>query len=132
MPFDPIIGCALNREIVQLRYPHIEECIICLQPMHMKKVRYMPCKHVFHSTCVVRWLKRKRTCPCCRREVRKARRRIREADVDNLWWLSGLDDPILLDLLLNDVEGREIGQIESALQLIMEWRIQTDNDSQDE
>nr|GMC56318.1 E3 ubiquitin-protein ligase RING1-like [Ipomoea batatas] len=41
-----------------------ETCSICLGGL-IKATR-MPCSHVFHQRCIVRWLKRSNECPLCR------------------------------------------------------------------
>ncbi|CAI2375580.1 unnamed protein product [Moneuplotes crassus] len=47
------------------------ECSICLQPLsdfQDEQLIYLPCsrKHIFHSNCIIDWLKRDRNCPLCR------------------------------------------------------------------
>lgn len=42
-------------------------CSICLEELPMGlQVTRMPCSHVFHSDCIVEWLKRSGLCPLCR------------------------------------------------------------------
>ncbi|KAG9451333.1 hypothetical protein H6P81_011298 [Aristolochia fimbriata] len=40
------------------------ECAICLD--EMEEAREMPCRHRFHSNCIVKWLEMHGSCPCCR------------------------------------------------------------------
>ncbi|WKX94230.1 hypothetical protein Q1695_011469 [Nippostrongylus brasiliensis] len=42
------------------------ECAICMVDFeHGEKVRFLPCMHSFHQTCVDDWLMRSFTCPSC-------------------------------------------------------------------
>ena len=41
-------------------------CSVCL---HGEGDYALPCGHRFHARCVELWLKRSRTCPCCRASV---------------------------------------------------------------
>ncbi|KAK2977665.1 hypothetical protein RJ640_015662 [Escallonia rubra] len=48
------------------------ECSICHEdfvPRDM--VNRLPCSHIFHTRCILRWLKRSNTCPLCRSKVYK-------------------------------------------------------------
>ncbi len=40
------------------------DCCICLEPCNWK----LSCNHPTHQLCILRWLERQRTCPCCRQE----------------------------------------------------------------
>ncbi|KAJ4980140.1 hypothetical protein NE237_010920 [Protea cynaroides] len=43
------------------------ECVICREEMKEgREVCKLPCDHLFHWMCVLPWLKKKNTCPCCR------------------------------------------------------------------
>ncbi|KAK2983409.1 hypothetical protein RJ640_002404 [Escallonia rubra] len=49
-----------------------DECSICHEdfvPRDM--VNRLPCSHIFHTRCILRWLKRSNTCPLCRSKVYK-------------------------------------------------------------
>ena len=43
------------------------ECAICLEDCNMIWKR-LPCGHMFHRSCIRKWMKNKKTCPLCRRE----------------------------------------------------------------
>ncbi|CAO3634949.1 unnamed protein product [Mucor hiemalis] len=48
----------------------IDECIICLEEYSEGEIiRTLPCKHLFHSTCIQAWLNRKHFCPICKYDV---------------------------------------------------------------
>ncbi|KAL3839597.1 hypothetical protein ACJIZ3_024188 [Penstemon smallii] len=43
------------------------ECVICKEEMKRgREVCELPCRHLFHWMCILRWLKKRNTCPCCR------------------------------------------------------------------
>ncbi|KAF2305574.1 hypothetical protein GH714_006850 [Hevea brasiliensis] len=40
-------------------------CAVCLDEMSIgSEARRLPCLHVYHSNCIVEWLKKNKTCPC--------------------------------------------------------------------
>lgn len=42
-------------------------CVICKEEMgEGRDVCELPCKHLFHWLCILPWLKKRNTCPCCR------------------------------------------------------------------
>ncbi|KAB5519798.1 hypothetical protein DKX38_024117 [Salix brachista] len=44
-----------------------EECVICREEMSEgRDVCELPCEHLFHWMCILPWLKKTNTCPCCR------------------------------------------------------------------
>lgn len=46
------------------------QCAICLSSYEStEKIRYLPCKHHFHSTCIDEWLLKNKTCPFCKRAI---------------------------------------------------------------
>ncbi|KAK4432411.1 E3 ubiquitin-protein ligase SGR9, amyloplastic [Sesamum alatum] len=46
------------------------ECVICKEEMKEgREVCELPCRHMFHWMCILRWLKKRNTCPCCRHRL---------------------------------------------------------------
>ncbi|KAL6987505.1 hypothetical protein U1Q18_013249 [Sarracenia purpurea var. burkii] len=46
------------------------ECVICKEEMREgRDVCELPCDHLFHWACILPWLKKTNTCPCCRRRL---------------------------------------------------------------
>ncbi|XP_021908858.1 E3 ubiquitin-protein ligase Praja-2-like [Carica papaya] len=45
-----------------------EQCVICMEEFVEKKekVTRMPCHHIFHRDCIVKWLNNSHMCPLCR------------------------------------------------------------------
>lgn len=44
-----------------------KECVICKEEMQKgRDVCELPCDHLFHWMCILPWLKKNNTCPCCR------------------------------------------------------------------
>lgn len=43
------------------------ECVICKEEMRGgRDVCELPCQHLFHRMCLLPWLRKTNTCPCCR------------------------------------------------------------------
>lgn len=43
------------------------ECVICKEEMGIgRDVCELPCQHLFHWMCILPWLGKRNTCPCCR------------------------------------------------------------------
>ncbi len=56
----------------------IEKCAICLENIDSTRTTTttkLQCNHVFHKTCIDRWLLRKNTCPVCRARINNRNRR---------------------------------------------------------
>ncbi|XAR69011.1 Ubiquitin--protein ligase [Bertholletia excelsa] len=46
------------------------ECAICREEMREgRDVCELPCEHLFHWICILPWLRKTNTCPCCRRRL---------------------------------------------------------------
>ena len=46
------------------------DCPICYEKITKKSSMTTRCKHVFHKTCLERWMEEKTTCPMCRDDIR--------------------------------------------------------------
>ena len=44
-------------------------CVICQEKCLESKENSTPCGHVFHTGCLLGWLKSNNTCPCCRKPL---------------------------------------------------------------
>ncbi|KAJ0088111.1 hypothetical protein Patl1_31982 [Pistacia atlantica] len=43
------------------------ECVICKEEINEgRDVCKLPCEHLFHWMCILPWLRKRNTCPCCR------------------------------------------------------------------
>eukprot|EP00531_Pseudo-nitzschia_arenysensis_P000271 CAMPEP_0116141442 /NCGR_PEP_ID=MMETSP0329-20121206/14385_1 /TAXON_ID=697910 /ORGANISM="Pseudo-nitzschia arenysensis, Strain B593" /LENGTH=617 /DNA_ID=CAMNT_0003636627 /DNA_START=260 /DNA_END=2110 /DNA_ORIENTATION=- len=68
----PADGAACEAAAQQNSYMELsDECTICLDEfVHGVRVRKLPCGHVFHSTCIARWLiERSAVCPLCKMDL---------------------------------------------------------------
>ncbi|XP_075236906.1 E3 ubiquitin-protein ligase RNF181 isoform X2 [Lycorma delicatula] len=86
-----------NLKEVEIRDDNGEQCAVCLKNYSAKEImKIMPCKHNFHSTCILPWLDKTNSCPVCRHELptndenyelyrkEKHREKQRAADIENL------------------------------------------------
>ena len=47
-----------------------KECIICLKEFESKdNVKVLPCKHVYHKDCILKWMDKTKECPKCRTQI---------------------------------------------------------------
>jgi len=45
-------------------------CAVCLSDLQLgEMLRPLPCGHVFHQSCIDKWLQRNGICPLCMRDV---------------------------------------------------------------
>ena len=59
----------LTEEII--KKAEIKECRICLEEFTINdKACYLPCFHLFHSSCIKNWFKNSKKCPLCNVEVK--------------------------------------------------------------
>ena len=55
---------------IQLPRRPTEHCLICLNPLE-ENLLLLPCKHTYHKTCILKWFRRRPTCPYCSQSVLK-------------------------------------------------------------
>lgn len=50
-----------------------DQCAVCIEPYKLSDViRVLPCRHVFHKSCVDPWLLEQRSCPMCKSDILRA------------------------------------------------------------
>lgn len=48
----------------------VETCVVCMEEFSVGvDVTRMPCSHIFHGECIVKWLENSNFCPLCRFEM---------------------------------------------------------------
>ncbi|KAL4633674.1 hypothetical protein ACB092_04G139600 [Castanea dentata] len=58
---------ALEKVRFQQGLKSVQECVICMEEFHNgSEVTRMPCSHIYHGDCIVRWLETSHICPLCR------------------------------------------------------------------
>lgn len=51
-------------------YPATSQtCSVCLRYFIEEDVAELPCGHLYHFACIMQWLQRQGSCPCCRANV---------------------------------------------------------------
>ncbi|GMT28955.1 hypothetical protein PFISCL1PPCAC_20252, partial [Pristionchus fissidentatus] len=60
-----------NSSVLQKHVDDGRQCFICMDQFTQvgDRVAEMTCGHIFHTDCIIPWLKRNKTCPVCRAEV---------------------------------------------------------------
>ena len=61
----------IDIEITAKRLKQSKKCSICCEKFKLGGDATLldPCKHFFHDLCILQWLKKKNTCPLCRKEL---------------------------------------------------------------
>jgi hypothetical protein len=73
-PRDEKIINSINEENVTkdiIKNGELKKCSICLEKFSVgNKISYLPCCHYFHSKCIKQWLKKSKTCPLCKFDIK--------------------------------------------------------------
>ncbi|XP_068635859.1 probable E3 ubiquitin-protein ligase RHC2A [Aristolochia californica] len=71
-------------EIVASHIVTESHCAVCKDPFELgSEAREMPCKHIYHSECILPWLSMRNSCPVCRHELPTDVRGRGSAEPDN-------------------------------------------------
>ena len=61
-----------------------DKCPICLQKYKSADIiKEFPCKHIFHKSCIFKWLKQSNVCPICKLDLSNEINKLDIADEDN-------------------------------------------------
>ena len=78
-------------ELDEFQYKHVkkystikeDKCAICLQKYKgVDIIKEFPCKHIFHKTCILRWIKSSNKCPLCKYDITNDVKNYNEDDDD--------------------------------------------------
>ena len=59
-----------NTTKYHLKIEKITQCAVCMEEFALNETaKQLPCKHLYHNTCIVQWLKLHATCPVCRTNI---------------------------------------------------------------
>ena len=61
-----------NSELQKLKESNRDNCIICLEDFEIDNaILSLPCSHIYHKNCILRWFLRNKKCPTCKADFRK-------------------------------------------------------------
>ena len=118
-------------------------CVICQDKCLQSEENATPCGHVFHTGCLLGWLKSHNTCPCCRAPLydkpNVPNQNTVEHIVENVLSMHANADPtdtrsINIPIPLLYRLGDEISRltVENALDVDLDWYIEFDNENENE
>ena len=119
-------------------------CVICQEQCLESKENSTPCGHVFHTGCLLGWLKSHNTCPCCREPLYDKPEVPTQNDiehlVENVLTMHTETDPtnhdeeVTLPTGLLYRLGDEIARLttEQALDIDLDWFIDFDTEQEEE
>ena len=78
--YDEMKKQKLLLELDEFQYKHIkkynalieEKCVICFENFkRVDIIKELPCKHIYHKDCILKWLNDSNLCPLCKYDLTK-------------------------------------------------------------
>ncbi|KAG9136319.1 hypothetical protein Leryth_003886 [Lithospermum erythrorhizon] len=89
-------------------------CTICIEDFGLGSLAdKLPCKHLFHKSCIVEWLNRSNTCPLCRFKF-PVEPRTPENNVEPEMWVSALTNEAIRRIAVIRL-GRGFGDFDTGV-----------------
>lgn len=59
-----------SKKIIDINETNEKECIICFDDYKSDdKIAELECNHIYHDSCITRWLQKDLSCPICRSQL---------------------------------------------------------------
>lgn len=80
------INAMPNIKIKQSHLCSDSQCPVCMERFELgAKAKRMPCKHIYHSDCIVPWLTQNNSCPVCRYKMPTIHGSSTSSSISNGW-----------------------------------------------
>lgn len=67
-----------------------DNCIICLDNFKLNdEILYLPCMHLYHKECIIKWFLKEDICPLCRDDYKKNKSNLNNYNINNNSALEG-------------------------------------------
>ena len=61
-----------------------DNCIICLDNFKLNdEILYLPCMHLYHKECIIKWFLKEDICPLCRDDYKKNKSNLNNYNINN-------------------------------------------------